>query len=276
MDFFIKHINTLITPVLFISGNLLYSYATNKYLRPIKIPERIVDVTKEYIDKSKHKFIKTFNKDNTDMNTNIDKAFYIVEDYTTIMKDINNNLEEKWKIKTVCEYTPKGNIIMYYDPYKQGFAYYADEHPISYDILNSVAMRYVTTFKCRDFFVDDQVTPEGEVSPFIKIHMTDKSKKKENDSSNSIKNSEGPFAKLKRNNKKDTNTEENTPPPRVYFRNKFICLGRMRNYSILTKPKIQHQSNGFQSNLLNTISGETKLQKEVMNYKNFKNLPKST
>ena len=202
MDFFIKHINTLINPVLFISGNLLYSYATNKYLRPIKIPERIVDVTKEYIDKSKHKFIKTFNKDNTDMNTNIDKEFYIVEDYTTIMKDINNNLEDKWKIKTVCEYTPKGNIIMYYDPYKQGFAYYADEHPISYDILNSVAMRYVTTFKCRDFFVDDQVTPESEVSPFIKIHMTDKSKKKETDSSNSIKNSEGPFAKLKRNNNK--------------------------------------------------------------------------
>jgi hypothetical protein len=275
MDFFIKHINTLITPVLFISGNLLYSYAINKYLRPIKIPERIVDVTKEYIDKAKSKFIKTFNKDNTDINTNIDKEFYVTEDYTSIMKDINNSLEKKWKIKTLCEYTPKGNIIMYYDPYKQGFSYYADSHPISYDILNSVAMKYVTTFKCRDFFVDDEVPPTGEASPFIKIHMTDKSKKKGNDPK-SVKIQEGAFAKLKKNNIQSMNDTENAPPKQIYFRNKFICLGRMRNYSILTKPIIQHQSNGFQSNLLNNISGETKLQTEVMNYKNFKNIQKST
>lgn len=270
MDFFIKHVNTLITPVLFLSGNLLYSYVVKTYMCPIKIPEPIVDVTKEYIDKAKIKFIKTFNKENIDMNTNIDKEFYAIECYTNIMKDITNNLEKKWKLKTLCAYTPKGNIIMYYDPYKQGFSYYADSQPISYDILNSVAMRYVTMFKCRDFFVDDEVTPTDHASPFIKMYMTEKSKKEENDNnSDSTKKIEGPFAKLKRNNKKDS---KNTLPVRVYFRNKFICIGGIRNYSILTKPKTQNQSNGFQTNLLNNISSETKLQNEVMNYKNFKNL----
>jgi hypothetical protein len=273
MDFFIKriHINSLITPALFIGGNLLYSYVVNKYLRPIKIPEPIIDVTKKYINKAKDKFIKTFDKDNADMNTNIDKEFYVIENYISTMKDINNKLDKKWKIKTLCEYTPKGNIIMYYDPYKQGFSYYSDAHPISYEILNSVAMRYVTMFKCRDFFVDDEMTPEGEDSAFIKIHMTEKPTKKDNSSSKSIKFADGPFAQLKKNNKKNTKDDDPSNPTRVYFRNKFICMGRMRNYSILTKPTIQNQLNGFQSNLLTPVSGETKLQKEVMNYKSFKN-----
>lgn len=283
MDFFIRPGNTVLSSVLYVGGNILFSYVMKKYLCLKKQPEPVIDETLEYVNKAKQSLIKTFKQDNTEANANIEKEFYVIEDYINVMKDPNNKLEQTWKLRTLIEYTPKSNIVMYYDPYKQGFSYYADIQPISYDILNAVAMNYVTRFRCRDFFVDNEITQEHDNSPFIQIHMTEKPKKKEGDSTKTI---DGPFVKLKKNNKtntntdkdkaKDTNTDkdedDNTKPKKIYHRNKFIYIGRFRNYSILTKPKIQNISNGFHSSLLNNLSTETQLQKEVMNYKSFKNL----
>ena len=65
-------------------------------------------------------------------------------------------------------------------------------------------------------------------------------------------------------------------PKRVYYRNKFICVGPVRNYSPIQTPKKINKLNGFNSNLLNNITSETKLQKQVMNYKDFKNKNSST
>jgi hypothetical protein len=41
--------------------------------------------------------------------------------------------------------TPYGNVIMHYDVFKNGFAYYSDIN-LSYKIINAVAMKYVLTF----------------------------------------------------------------------------------------------------------------------------------
>lgn len=276
MDFFIRPGNTVLSPLFFVGGNMLFSYVMKKYLCLKKHPEPVIDEVQEYIKKAKTMLVKTFNKNNTDMNANVEREFYVIDDYITVMKDSNNKLEQTWKLRTLIEYTPKYNIIMYYDPYKQGFSYYADIQPISYDILNAVAMKYVTMFKCRDFFVDNEVTQDHDNSPFIQIHMTEKTKKKEGDS-NSITTIEGPFVKLKKNNKMNANKDDkdkiddNTKQKKIYHRNKFIYIGRFRNYSILTKPKIQNKSNGFHSSLSDNLSTETQLQKEVMNYKSFKN-----
>lgn len=271
MDFFIRPDNTILSPLFFVGGNILFSYVMKKYLCLKKQPEPVIDEALEYVNKAKQTLINSFKQDNTEMNANIEREFYVIEDYINVMKDPNNKLEQTWKLRTLIEYTPKYNIIMYYDPYKQGFSYYADIQPISYDILNAVAMRYVTRFRCRDFFVDNEVTQEHDNSPFIQIHMTEKPKKKEGESTKTI---DGPFVKLKKNNKTNTNTDkdnnDNAKPKKIYHRNKFIYIGRFRNYSILTKPKIQNKSNGFHSSLLNNLSTETQLQKEVMNYKSFK------
>lgn len=276
MDFFIRPDNTILSSVLYVGGNMLFSYVMKKYLCLKKQPEPVIDEVQEYTNKAKQILIKTFKQDNTEANANIEKEFYVIEDYINVMKDANNKLEQTWKLRTLIEYTPKYNIVMYYDPYKQGFSYYADIQPISYDILNAVAMKYVTTFRCRDFFVDNGVTEDHTNSPFIQIHMTEKTKKKEVDSKSTT--IDGPFVKLKKNNKINANKDDkddkddNTKPTKIYHRNKFIYIGRFRNYSILTKPKIQNTSNGFHSSLLNNLSTETQLQKEVMNYKSFKSL----
>lgn len=273
MDFFLTSDNTILSPLLFVGGNMLFSYVMKKYMRLIRIPEPVIDVTKEYINKANAMFVKTFNQNNTDMNANVEREFYVIDDYIKTMKDNNNKLEEKWKLRTLIEYTPKGNIIMYYDPYKQGFSYYADIQPISYDILNAVAMKYVTMFKCRDFFVDNGITEDHTNSPFIQIHMTEKTKKKDADSK-SVRIIDGPFAKLKKNKLDDNkdDKDKDTKQKKIYHRNKFIYRGRFRNNSILIKPTLDNKFNGFHSSLLNNLSTETQLQKEVMDYKNFKKL----
>jgi hypothetical protein len=282
MDFFIKpirhyilqrivskNINNVIKPVLFIGGNILYSYVMRRINEYNKIkPIHIVDITKEYIDKLKNQFIEGF-KNSNDMNSNIEKEFYIKEDYSNLMRDANNELEKKWKLKTLIENTPRGNVIMYYDPYKQGFSYYSDVKTIPYNILNSVAMKYVTVYHCRDFFIDDEITPENKESPFIKIHVIETPKKNntKNDVYKQINSRDAPFAKLKKHQK----INKDDKPKRVYYRNKFICVGPVRNYSPIQTPKKINKLNGFNSNLLNNITSETKLQKQVMNYKDFKN-----
>ena len=281
MDFFMKptqeHMMNLIKPIIFVGGNMIWRHVLKRINDYNKVIIPPVDITKEYNSKHTNAFLDTFKQSNSDMNSNIDKEFYSKDDYIKTMRDVDNELERKWKQKTLIEQTPKGNIIMYYDPYKQGFSYYSDSQPIPYAILNAVAMKYVRIYRCRDFFVDDETTQEKEPSPFIQIHMVEKKKTKDADKNSSGKSmfKDAPFAKLKNyktKNQSDTTDENNVPrkPERVFYRNKFISVGPVRNYSILQPIKKENKLNGFKTNLLNGVVSESKLQGQVMNYKDYK------
>ena len=260
---FYNNFYKIIKPLVFISGVTLYSRFI-KYIRNHcnKIKHvSMSDISTEYINNKKKQFLKTYHLINTDLNCNIDKTFYLKEKYKEIIMEPNNRLELTWKTKILLENTPRGNIIMLYDPYKQGFAYYSNSQSIPYDILNSVAMKFVTTYYCRDFFVDDEITPENNTSPFIKLYIQDSNlnKKKE-------KNTKSHFVKLKQNKKKQNiDTSE-----KIYNRNKFICLGKINNFSFITPKEIQNSLNGFHSKFLDNLTSETRLQKQVLNYKDFK------
>ena len=138
-------------------------------------------------------------------------------------------------------------------------------------------MKYVRIYRCRDFFIDDETTPEKDPSQFIQIHMIEKKDTKDSTKSNSDKSvfKDAPFAKLKnykkdkQSNKKDIDIEP-SKPERIFYRNKFISLGPIRNYSIIQPIKKENKHNGFKTNLLNGIISESKLQNDVMNYKDFK------
>lgn len=281
MDFFMKpmqeHSMSLIKPIIFVGGNMIWRHVLKRINDYNKVIIPPVDITKEYNSKHTNAFLDTFKQSNSDMNSNIDKDFYSKDDYIKTMRDVDNELERKWKQKTLIEQTPKGNIIMYYDPYKQGFSYYSDSQPIPYAILNAVAMKYVRIYRCRDFFVDDETTPEKDPSPFIQIHMVEKKKSKDTGKNSSGKSmfKDAPFAKRKNyktTKQPDTNDENNVPrkPERVFYRNKFISVGPVRNYSILQPIKKENKLNGFKTNLLNGVVSESKLQGQVMNYKDYK------
>ena len=112
----------------------------------------------QYIELHSGRFLKTYESTNT-YNDNIDSCFYEKDQLKEILKPKDNNLEVQWKRRILYETTPRGNIMMYYDPYKLGFVYYCDTNTISYSILNAAAMKYCLAYRCRDFFVDNEITP---------------------------------------------------------------------------------------------------------------------
>ena len=139
---------------------------------PPPTPEEI------YIRKYKEKFIRSFHEDDIKKyNQGIHRAFYVQDSYNKIMQNKSSILEKDWKQRILFEQTPQGYVIMYFDAYKHGFAYYSD-HQITYPILCACCIKYVLTFFCRDFFIDETYWPNYIGTPFLRIHME---KKKENE-----------------------------------------------------------------------------------------------
>jgi len=213
-----------------------------------------------------------------DFNTNIEQEFYNKDKYKKIIMNPLNILETNWKKRILFENTPRGNIIMYYDAYKQGFAYYSDSYNLPYGVLNSVAMKYVMMYYCRDFFMDDGVTPLDKASPLIKIHMDEPEKqndvKKNNmkKTLNNINTLSQKFSTQKNDNNLNKKKAESTIEPSITNTNRFIYLGKIINFKFLQSESKINTLNGFGSKLLDNLSGETKLQKKVMDYKEYKNL----
>jgi hypothetical protein len=167
---------------------------------------------------------------------------------------------------------------MFYDAFKMGFAYYSDSYNLPYNLLNAVAMKYVMMFCCRDFFMDDLITPKDSPSPLIKIHAEEPEKKDKVKKITNRTSANGHFAKLKdykKIDKKPNPLDESVKKDAEveHITNRFICLGKTINFQFI-QPMQNNllKLNGFKSNLLDHLSGETTLQNQVMNYKDFKNL----
>lgn len=260
---------------------------------PIEIRKPVLSSTDLYINAQKDRFLKSFENNNNKFSSNIESVFYSKTDLNELMQNSNNSLEPAWKRRILYEATPRGNIIMFYDSYKQGFSYYSDVNSIPYTLLNAVAMKYVLVYHCRDFFVDELVTPETYPSPLIKVHfaVADKKQPDETDTPNAKKSTMSEvnrnaiqnthFAKLKnyKNIKDDSTTTATKIDKKEYNNNRFISLGKISNFKFTqsVEKNIDSSVNGFSSKLLNNLTGETQLQKTVLNYKDYKkSLAKAT
>ncbi len=212
---------------------LCYNYVL--YVLNIK-EEKVLtvkDLEKVYSKNQKDRFNKILSNEIVNYNSNIEKSFYVKHEYDDIMKQ-ENTLEKKWKMRMLFQTTPQGNIMMYYDAYKLGFAYYSDESVVSYDVLNSCAMKYVEVYRCLDFFMDEHVMKDN-IMPLKDIHfkeeVNDNKEKKKFSVSNTV------FAKFKKNTKekenksKDEKPNEEKEPERLM--NKFISLGKMNNMKLI-------------------------------------------
>jgi hypothetical protein len=137
--------------------------------------------------------------------------------------------EYVWKRRILLQDTPSGNIAMYYDLYRQAFAYHSDRY-VSYPILNLCAMKYVRLFFCRDFFVDTTVLPESFVNPFNQMKETEETRQKEKASAKRKElkidfDSSAFVKKTKPNQKKVTYTD--TPPVSFIYKNNFRHIGKI-------------------------------------------------
>ena len=173
----------------------------------------------EFVKRRQDRLMRTYDN-KTEMSVNIDPIFYDKVRFTEAMRTEHNHLEQKWKKCILYESTPRGNIFMYYDVYKSGFAYYADQNCVPYAILNAMAMRYVVVFFCRDFFMDESIITE--LSKLRDVSDTKPKPKSDNNTQ---------MAKLK---KYKTSDDTTTTTP-VSIRNKFISMGKPYNLEIIQK-----------------------------------------
>ena len=130
---------------------LIHSYF---YVKPVKINHY-----KEYLDRQNNIFLEKYDPS---CNKNID-VLYDFDKSKNIMNTFDNYLEKMWKTRllyqsVLLKNNSRVNVLMYYDPYKNGFAYYCD-NLVDYQSLNVLAMKYVRYFECMDF-VDEKILNE--------------------------------------------------------------------------------------------------------------------
>ena len=161
--------------------------------------------------------------------SNINSLVYNKRTFHQVLTDDTNELEKSWRSRIFIESTPIGNIVMFYDIFKQGFAYYSDQPIVSYDILNSVAMKYVSRFSCFDFFMDEYILVGHNLSlksVFLEDDEDEK-KKKEKEKENKLgcdltaDLKTAPFAKFKKYSVSSKPIPVNSP---VYFRTNYLWL----------------------------------------------------
>jgi hypothetical protein len=197
----------------------IYFHCINSEEDELDEDDAVIDPTEKYIEKNKKVFLEKFPGDNS----GIDPLFYKREEFLEVVKQENNYLELEWKRKLLFESTPRGNLLMFYDPFKQAFVYYSDSAVIPYNVLNACAMKYVRMFSCYDFFMDTSVLPEDTKSPFTKMMEEEEKKEKERIEQKKkdlgINLKDAPFAKLKSyrpvgfiDNKSSSGSDQNVPP----------------------------------------------------------------
>jgi hypothetical protein len=208
-------------------------------------------------------------------NANISPLFYDKQAYDEYMnQNSNTELETQWKTRILLEYTPRGNVSMYYDPFKMGFAYQCDQKTVSYELLNACAMKYVKMYRCLDFFVDELNLPETYNNPLIPIYYsvgnTQKSAdtKSEKNETNKYNKIDGPFIKRKKqeqpiHNKGEIESEK--------MKNKFLYVGKISNTTFLnTQKKTVCGIATFKSPLLDSLEKNADVQNQRLTYKDFK------
>lgn len=219
--------------------------------------------TELYIKKQTQRFLHTFREDelnnNCNYNSNIDAIIKDTTALSELMKMQDNEIEKKWRSNVLIENTPRGNIIMFYDAYKHGFSYYCDNSVMPYDIMNAVAMKYVLTFFCRDFFVDSSVLPILTASSPSNENKTQTDTDTTNPNKVNIPSNDTAFVKFKSYNTATKKNGVSTKKEKTI--NCFLHLGASRNWSPISKKARPNPINGFKTNMVSstTVRTQTKV-----------------
>jgi hypothetical protein len=206
-------------------------------------------------DKSCKRYAEFYSQVTEDENSNINPVLYQFDDRKELFADPANEQEKQWKSRILQENTPRGNVIMHYNPYTHTFVYYSDEQIIPYNILEQVAKKYVVMYRCKDFFVDIANRPDNKMIDVLqKEEDSLKSKKmKVNDITKCVNSvasdSKNVFASLKEYRTTPAAPAQQSTPSvpsstiiakkvsaEAKFANKFVRIGKMCEFNFLQKP----------------------------------------
>ena len=178
-----------------------------------------------------------------DVNLNVPAAFYKRADYNAIQDEDMVVLCREWKSRVLMTASPlvqQGNVLMYYDPSRLAFVYHCD-FAVSNAVLEGFAMKYVTKFRCLDFFVDETVWK----SPLLPLHALEdvdtgdddttkkekeKEKKDKDDVRDFLKEHSSAFIAAKPDAKK-------VKVVPLVIKNRFVHKGKLMDYSFLSTEK---------------------------------------
>jgi hypothetical protein len=215
------------------------------------------------------------------LSNSVEPELYDAVKYKELLQIENSEIETKWKSSILFDSIPGGNVIMYYDIFRHSFSYYSDT-VMATDLLNMVALKYVTMFHCKDFFVDtSEFTLEDDdivytfQSPLIKV-FEEYEKLATTDSStahvyeaNEMNDAQANRLKKIRENMKtvakavNKNSSLNKKKGNIVKHiNKFVYMGKIANFSFLKKIDIQNTSEVFET--IFTLTSELQEQSEFM------------
>lgn len=180
--------------------------------------------------------------DNNEFNANILENEYL-------FKYVTEEMQTKWRCRKLLENVGGYNILMEYDKTRNAFIYYCDNTTnVPYPLLNAIAMKFVITFRCIDYFIDNSIDGYDNKSLFL-----DQLIKSSNDvvmckqnSENTLFNlDDSPFARLKQHYSRMEIIKHDKLVDKVDEKifNKFIYLGKFYNTSFLIPVKIKQQIN---------------------------------
>lgn len=158
-----------------------------------------------------------------------------------------NQKKQKLKNNIIMEATPLGNVVMYYDYKTEAFNYYSD-HSIPYKYLETIARKYVITYKCKPIFIimedelkkyEEKMKQHEEIKKEETVKVNNvfakfKSYNKDNNI-NSAKNTKDISNNIPQKNNKTNNSDK--PLLLKENANRFTHQGKLHNFSFLNKPK---------------------------------------
>jgi hypothetical protein len=154
------------------------------------------------------------------------------EKYPIIEKNVKNEDLDTDNC-CVCESTPDGLVFMKYNKKNEIFDWWGDNKSVSYKYLETVARKYVNSFKCSNFYIDrqkdlkEQIEKEKEEEEREKMEDEDK-KEEEVDSDDDL------FVKLKPNEK----IKPKKKGKRAAINgNKYKYCGKIKDFKLLKKIK---------------------------------------
>jgi len=172
--------------------------------------------------------------------------------------DIPNEVLDTFTNKIIIEYTPLGNVLMYWDNKRGSFTYYSN-NVIPYKFLETVAMKYVVQNNCKKIYIDmEEEIRKAEKK--MEENSIKEETKLENDKKNAVVEKRNVFAKMKSYNRdtvksnavvldpknagktgntSNTNTNVNTKSDKKYIlkdnSNRYSYEGKITNFQFLKK-----------------------------------------
>lgn len=156
----------------------------------------------------------------------------------TNTRDMTKSFEED----IILTNTPDGNVYMRYSKEEEGFEYWAD-NTIAYKYLESVARNYVTTFACKDIYIDRLVLLRDKLENLKKDikknkEMAELDTKHDSDEE---KDENDVFVNLKSYNKKTNDDDKKMKITKSDIvcdkANKYINKGKLEEAKFLKKEK---------------------------------------